>query len=115
MIKKFPEKNVKDLLAGNIRELPPAENRPFIDKATPFQRRVWQLISAIPYGETKTYGELARTLKGITLARAVGLACNANPLALFIPCHRVIGKNHPGGFAGGSEIKKRLLALEAFP
>lgn len=111
--KEFSEKALKKLLSENIKEMPPPANNPFIDKATPFQRRVWQLISAISYGETKTYGELARSLGGISLARAVGRACNANPLALYIPCHRVVSKNGAGGFAGGSEIKCKLLELEA--
>lgn len=111
--KEFPENALKKLLVENIKEMPPPANNPFIDRATLFQRRVWQLISTINYGETKTYGELARSLGGISLSRAVGRACNANPLALYIPCHRVVGKNGAGGFAGGSEIKCKLLELEA--
>ncbi|MFP3982607.1 MAG: methylated-DNA--[protein]-cysteine S-methyltransferase [Desulfurivibrionaceae bacterium] len=111
--KEFSEKALKKLLAENIKETPLPTNNPFIERATPFQRRVWQLISTISYGKTKTYGELARSLGGISLARAVGGACNANPLALYIPCHRVVGKNGPGGFAGGSGIKCKLLELEA--
>lgn len=85
---------------------------PFLEEATPFQKKVWELISKIPYGETKTYGELAKKLGNVTLSRAVGGACNANPLALIIPCHRVVGVSGLGGFAGGIQIKETLLKRE---
>lgn len=88
------------------------EHSPFITAGTPFQQKVWRLIAKIPYGETRTYGNLARDLNQPRAARAVGRACNANPMALIIPCHRVVGQTGPGGFAGGSELKKRLLELE---
>ncbi|MCK5193932.1 MAG: MGMT family protein, partial [Desulfobulbaceae bacterium] len=74
--------------------------------------KVWSLIEEIPFGETRTYGTLAKQLGNSNLARAVGNACNKNPVALLIPCHRVVGKNNLGGFAGGSEIKEQLLKLE---
>ena len=83
-----------------------------VKEATPFQQRVWGLICDIPRGSTKTYGDLAEKLGNRALARAVGQACNANPLALFIPCHRVVGRTGIGGFAGGPAIKKKLLELE---
>jgi methylated-DNA-[protein]-cysteine S-methyltransferase len=79
-----------------------------------FQRRVWALLAEIPYGETTTYGELARRLGGdATLARAVGRAVAHNPLSIIIPCHRVLG--HDGaltGYAGGLDRKRFLLDLE---
>ena len=79
-----------------------------------FQRRVWDLLAEIPYGETTTYGELARSLGGdSTLARAVGRAVGHNPLSIIVPCHRVLG--HDGsltGYAGGLDRKRFLLDLE---
>ncbi|MCX5876804.1 MAG: MGMT family protein [Deltaproteobacteria bacterium] len=83
-----------------------------MEKGTEFQRHVWDCIAKIPYGETKTYGELAQALGKPGAARAVGQACNANPLALIVPCHRVTGSCGLGGFAGGTEAKKYLLDLE---
>lgn len=99
------------LLAGRQRtaQLP---DSPFVRKATPFQRQVWDLLLGIPHGETRTYGELARTLGNAGLARAVGRACGANPLPLLVPCHRVVGASGPGGFTGGLHIKHSLLARE---
>ena len=79
-----------------------------------FQRRVWALLAQIPYGETTTYGELARELGDPALARAVGGAVGSNPLSVIVPCHRVIGKNGKlTGYAGGLERKRFLLELEA--
>jgi methylated-DNA-[protein]-cysteine S-methyltransferase len=79
-----------------------------------FQQRVWALIDAIPYGETATYGELARSLGDPRLARDVGIAVGQNPLSLIRPCHRVVGKNGKlTGYAGGLERKRALLELEA--
>jgi O-6-methylguanine DNA methyltransferase len=83
-----------------------------LESGTAFQQRVWRLLSRIPYGETRTYGDLARELGKPGCARAVGRACNANPLVLIIPCHRVVAKTGLGGFNGGREIKQRLLAME---
>jgi methylated-DNA-[protein]-cysteine S-methyltransferase len=82
---------------------------------TPFQREVWSLLRTIPYGETASYGELARRLGRSTAAsRAVGAANGANPIPIVIPCHRVIGADGSlTGFGGGLPIKRRLLALEA--
>ncbi len=74
---------------------------------------VWRLLAAIPYGETRSYGELGRAL-GLA-PRAVGRACGSNPLPIVIPCHRVIGKDgNLGGYSGGegAETKRRLLQLE---
>jgi methylated-DNA-[protein]-cysteine S-methyltransferase len=99
-------------LDGNLHQLPAPTTSPFIERGTPFQREVWRLIARIPYGQTKTYGELAGMLGKKGAARAIGQACNANPVALFIPCHRVVGTLGLGGFAGGEQIKSRLLLLE---
>jgi len=71
---------------------------PLRDTGTPFQRRVWQAISSIDSGEVLTYGELAHRLQ--SSARAVGQACGANPFPVVVPCHRVVARQHLGGFAG---------------
>ena len=79
---------------------------------TAFQRRVWQSLFTIFYGQTKTYGEIARMV-GCKSARAVGQAIGYNPIALIIPCHRVVGANGTlGGYAYGLNRKKQLLQLE---
>ena len=79
-----------------------------------FERGVWDAISAIPHGETLTYGEIARALGDPGAARAVGVACNRNPLPLVVPCHRVVGAGgRLVGFGGGLERKRILLDLEA--
>lgn len=82
-------------------------------KGTDFQLRVWNALLAIPYGATKTYGALARTLGDIKAVRAVGGALNKNPIAIIVPCHRVVGASGKlVGFAGGLENKSILLDLE---
>jgi methylated-DNA-[protein]-cysteine S-methyltransferase len=81
-----------------------------------FQQRVWTLLKGIPYGETTTYGELARDLGDPALARAVGRAVGSNPLSVIVPCHRVVGKDGKlTGYAGGLERKRFLLELEGLP
>jgi methylated-DNA-[protein]-cysteine S-methyltransferase len=78
-----------------------------------FQRRVWELIDRIPYGETTTYGEMAQELGDPALAREVGSAVGRNPLSIVTPCHRVVGKDgRLTGYAGGLERKRFLLELE---
>lgn len=79
---------------------------------TAFQRRVWQALMDIPYGETAAYSAIARLSGSPGAARAVGSACGANPLPIIIPCHRVVAKSGPGGYAYGLDIKKTLLKLE---
>jgi methylated-DNA-[protein]-cysteine S-methyltransferase len=80
---------------------------------TPFQRRVWQGLLDIPYGETISYGELARRIDQPTAARGVGMANGANPIAVIVPCHRVIGSDGSlTGYGGGMERKRLLLDLE---
>lgn len=86
---------------------------PLAPAGTPFQRAVWDALCAIPYGETRTYAQIAAAVGKPKACRAVGLANNRNPIAIFIPCHRVIGADgRLTGYAGGLEIKKTLLALE---
>lgn len=83
-------------------------------EGTPFQREVWSALTAIPYGETISYSELARRLGRPAASRAVGAANGRNPIPIIIPCHRVIGANGSlTGFGGGLGIKRRLLELES--
>jgi len=80
---------------------------------TPFQLDVWRRLYDIPYGETISYGELARRIGNPKASRAVGLANGSNPIPIVIPCHRVIGSNGKlTGYGGGLPIKEKLLALE---
>ena len=82
-------------------------------QGTEFQKTVWQELVRIPYGETISYGELAKRIKNPKASRAVGMANGKNPIAIIIPCHRVIGKDGSlTGFGGGLEVKKKLLDLE---
>jgi methylated-DNA-[protein]-cysteine S-methyltransferase len=84
---------------------------PLAEQGTPFERRVWERLRQIPYGETVTYGELARELQ--SSPRAVGRANGRNPLSIIVPCHRVIGTNGSlTGYAGGLPIKQALLEHE---
>jgi AraC family transcriptional regulator, regulatory protein of adaptative response / methylated-DNA-[protein]-cysteine methyltransferase len=83
-------------------------------RGTTFQRRVWQELRRIPSGTTASYGEVARRIGKPGSARAVARACASNPLALAIPCHRVVRSDgDPGGYRGGVERKRALLAREA--
>lgn len=80
---------------------------------TAFQRQVWRSLVAIPYGETRSYAEVARAVGRPRAVRAVGAANGANPLALVVPCHRVIAADGSlGGYGGGLPLKARLLAME---
>ncbi len=87
---------------------------PLDPRGTDFQRRVWDLLLAIPYGETRTYESLARALASPGAIRAVGAANGANPIAIVIPCHRVINTGGGlGGYGGGLARKRTLLDLES--
>ena len=80
---------------------------------TPFQQSVWQALQTILYGETRTYGHIAMQIGHNKSFRAVGMANNRNPIVIVIPCHRVLGYDGKlTGYAGGLDIKERLLALE---
>jgi methylated-DNA-[protein]-cysteine S-methyltransferase len=82
-------------------------------RGTQFQRSVWEALLEIPFGETRSYGWLARSLGNAQAARAVGAASGRNPISIIVPCHRVIGAaGELTGFAGGLEAKERLLDLE---
>jgi methylated-DNA-[protein]-cysteine S-methyltransferase len=80
---------------------------------TPFQRAVWKALLTIPFGETRSYADIARQIGKPTAVRAVGAANGRNPVSIVTPCHRVVGSSGAlTGFAGGLEVKGRLLALE---
>ena len=95
---------------GQYIEFPDKLN---LAEATAFQREVWEAARQIPYGETRSYGWIARKIDKPSAARAVGQALGKNPLPIIIPCHRVLKSDGSlGGFGGGLEMKKRLLKLE---
>jgi len=84
-----------------------------IDPAgTLFQKKVWAILREIPFGKTKTYGEIATIIGKPKAARAIGSACRANPILLAIPCHRVVSSIGIGGFSVGVDLKKQLLQFE---
>jgi methylated-DNA-[protein]-cysteine S-methyltransferase len=89
-----------------------AFNLPLAPAGTPYQQRVWAALQTIPYGQTRSYGEIAAAVGGT--ARSVGQANGANPIPILIPCHRVVAAGGLGGYsgAGGIETKRWLLALE---
>jgi len=87
---------------------------PLDPRGTRFQQRVWGALETIPYGETVSYGELAKRIGQPTASRAVGAANGANPIPIIIPCHRAVGADGSmTGFGGGITLKRKLLALEA--
>ena len=99
-----------EYFAGERREF----ELPLAPEGTPFMRRVWAELVKVPYGATATYGEIAERIGNPGGSRAVGLANNRNPIAIIIPCHRIIGSSGKlVGYAGGVELKERLLALES--
>jgi methylated-DNA-[protein]-cysteine S-methyltransferase len=86
---------------------------PLAAAGTAFQRQVWDALAAIPWGELRSYADIARAIDRPTAVRAVGAANGRNPLPIVVPCHRVVGSNGSlTGFAGGLGIKRRLLELE---
>lgn len=86
---------------------------PLLASGTQFQKKVWQQLCEIPYGEVCSYGDVANHIGCPGGSRAVGQACNKNPIMIFIPCHRVIGASRKlVGFGGGLDMKKKLLDLE---
>lgn len=98
-----------DYLAQKRKEF----DLPLCPQGTAFQRRVWAELARIPWGETRTYGQLARAMGAPKAARAVGQANHRNPIPIFIPCHRVIGADGTlTGYAGGLHFKRMLLQLE---
>ena len=106
---KEPVKQLIEYFEGKRREF----EIPLAPHGTAFQQQVWRALCDIPYGETTSYGELAKRIGNPNAVRAVGLANGSNPIAIVIPCHRVIGSNGSlVGYGGGLPIKQALLALE---
>jgi O-6-methylguanine DNA methyltransferase len=102
---------LKGYFSGELSSL----DHPLHLKGTPFQLGVWASLREIPTGQVATYGEIAARLGRPGAARAVGQACGSNPVALFVPCHRVIAAGGKlGGFASGTHIKKALLRHEGW-
>lgn len=102
-------KQLTDYFAGNLNTF----TVPIDASGTQFQHQVWHALMAIPYGQTCSYGDIANRINNPKAVRAVGLANGKNPIAILVPCHRVIGKNGKlTGYAGGVERKEALLTLE---
>jgi methylated-DNA-[protein]-cysteine S-methyltransferase len=103
------ERQLQEYFAGRRREFA----LPMDFRGTEFQRRVWSALLTIPYGQTRSYAQIAQQIGCPTAVRAVGAANGRNPLSIIAPCHRVVGSNGKlTGFAGGLEVKARLLSLE---
>lgn len=99
-----------DLIEGKRKDF----TIPLDFHGTAFQKEVWDALSKIPYGTTKTYSEIAEVIKRPKAVRAVGTAIGANPLLITIPCHRVVGKNGTlTGYRGGLKMKAKLLKIES--
>jgi methylated-DNA-[protein]-cysteine S-methyltransferase len=104
------ERQLNDYFAGKLTRF----SLPLDFTGTPFQKKVWEALAAIPFGETRTYGEIATQIGHPKAVRAVGAANGRNPISIVAACHRVIGRNGKlTGFAGGLDTKASLLALEA--
>jgi len=104
-----PVRQLKAFFKGDLRDF----DLSLKPTGTPFQQRVWTLLREIPFGETISYGELARRIGNPAASRAVGLANGSNPIAIVIPCHRVIGSNGKlTGYGGGLDNKRWLIDFE---
>lgn len=100
---------LEEYFAGQRRQF----DFPLDLEGTEFEKRCWQVLLAIPYGETRSYADVARAVGSPKASRAVGLANGKNPVAIVVPCHRVIGANGSlTGYGGGLDVKRRLLQLE---
>jgi O-6-methylguanine DNA methyltransferase len=99
---------INDYFSGKRKEF----DLPITVNGTEFQMKVWNALREIPYGKTATYSQIAELIGHKQSYRAVGTACGSNPIPIIIPCHRVVGSSGPGGYLGGFEMKRRLLAIE---
>ena len=107
-----------DTVAAQLREYFAGERQafdfPYVLTGTEFQRRVWDELTRIPYGQTRTYGQVAQAIGKPGASRAVGMANNRNPLLVVVPCHRVVGADGSlTGYAAGLDMKQALLELES--
>lgn len=110
--KFFGDTMLAEYFRGTRTVFPETLRLPLLAAGTAYQQRVWQQLRTIPYGSTVTYQQLAELAGSPRGARSAGLACGANPISLIIPCHRVVAANGLGGFAGGLQVKKKLLSFE---
>lgn len=102
-------KEIKEYLEGKRNSF----DLPLEPEGTEFQKKVWNVLKEIPYGEIRSYGEIAKLIGNEKASRAVGMANNKNPIMIMIPCHRVIGVNGKlVGYAGGLDVKEKLLNME---
>ena len=109
-VSKLATRQLQEYFSGSRKSF----TFPIVLKGTPFQISVWQELSKIPYGQTATYKDIAMAIGNERAVRAVGMACNRNPIWIAIPCHRVMGSNGQlTGYAGGLSMKESLLNLEA--
>lgn len=107
---KKASKQLQEYLEGKRKIF----NLPLAPKGTEFQEKVWRALQEIPYGKTYSYKDIAKSIGNVKASRAVGMANNKNPILIFIPCHRIIGTNGKlVGYAGGLDIKEKLLEMEA--
>lgn len=102
------QKQLQQYFAGMRKEF----DLPLKPEGTPFQLAAWEALQKIPYGETRTYGQQAAMMGKAAAARAVGGANHKNPIAIIIPCHRVVAADGMGGYAAGADKKQYLIALE---
>lgn len=103
------ERQLQEYFAGRLQHF----DLPLHPQGTEFQKKVWKALMSIPYGEIRSYGEIAKQIGKEKAVRAVGGANHVNPISIVIPCHRVIGKNGSlTGYGGGLKIKETLLTLE---
>ena len=103
------ERELSEYFAGSRRDF----TFPIAPAGTPFQQEVWSALRTIPYGETRTYGQIAASVGRPRACRAVGMANNRNPIAIVVPCHRVVGSSGAlTGYAGGLDAKALLLRIE---
>ena len=108
LLRKAAEE-IGEYFAGSRRKF----TLPLAPEGSPFQQKVWEALRTIPYGETRTYGQLAAAVGKPKASRAVGGACHCNPIAILQPCHRVVGSTGKlTGYAYGVEMKQYLLELE---
>lgn len=103
------KRQLEEYFSGRLQNF----DLPLKPKGTDFQKQVWKALLTIPYGETKSYGDITKQIGKEKAVRAVGGANHVNPISIVIPCHRVIGKNgNLTGYGGGLEVKEKLLELE---